>query len=95
MFIVLHCCFSEDPNDIDSWVVERKLDHFTSGTGCFCTKEEAEEAIKSKFYVGEDEDVDGIFTAYHWDEGDLGHWQVVEISNIKTSDKCIREWIKY
>tara|TARA_R110002020_G_scaffold438891_1_gene649363 strand:+ start:53 stop:340 length:288 start_codon:yes stop_codon:yes gene_type:complete len=95
MFIVLHCSFADDPNEIGSWEAEKRVDTYNYGSGLFFTKEEAEEAIKSKFHVGEEEDVDGIFTAYHWDEEVIGHWQVVEISNIKTSDKCIREWIRY
>ena len=56
----------------------------------FDTKEEAEEAIKAKFSFVK-EDVEGIFTADCKDE-DLGHWQVAEITNVKTSDKCTKEW---
>ena len=89
MFMVVHCSFFDDPNRIDCWEFEKRIGTF------FFTKEEAIEAIKAmSFFAGHSfvkEDVDGIFTADCKDV-EVGHWQVVDVSHIKTSDKCIKEW---
>ena len=87
MFLVLTCSFFDDPNDVDDWEVEEKI-------GClFKTRKEAEKAILSSFEflqlrsgMEPEKPIDGIFTG-NCKDGDLGHWQIVHISEINTSDR--------
>ena len=87
MFIVLTCEFlcNGDPNNVEEWELEDKIGW------SFETEGEAIDAIFRRFEHVNEKAVDGIFTG-NCKDGDLGHWQVVKVENIKTSDKCPTEW---
>ena len=85
MFLILTCSFFDDPNDVDDWEVEEKI-------AClFKTRGEAVDAIHKNFEFVNEKPVDGIFTG-NCKDGDLGHWQVVHLSEINTSNKVPTDW---
>ena len=49
------------------------------------------DAIHKNFEFVNEKPVDGIFTG-NCKDGDLGHWQVVHISEINTSDRVPTDW---